>query len=254
MIEVNNLTFAFKGYKCTFENISFSLKKGTVLCVLGPNGVGKTTLLKTITGLYRPVSGSCRIGRAGNRKARLAYVPQARRIHFSYNVLDFVSFGCPLRGGILASPADRAIEKSAQMLSDLDISYLGAKDVSQISGGELQMCFIAKALVSEPDIMILDEPESGLDFNNQARIIRLLHQLSRDKKVTIILNTHFINHASSIADKCLLMSRKGYLFGDTRTVLQEKLLGEYFHVPVKRCHFEYKGAQGESFVIITGEA
>ncbi|EGY8943012.1 ABC transporter ATP-binding protein [Salmonella enterica subsp. diarizonae serovar 60:r:z] len=253
MIEVNNLAFAFKGHKCTFENISFSLEKGRILCVLGPNGVGKTTLLKTITGLYQPVRGSCRIGRAGNRKARLAYVPQARNIHFSYNVLDFVSFGYPLRGGILVSPGGEAIGKSAQMLSELGISCLGTKDVSQISGGELQMCFIAKALVSEPDIIVLDEPESSLDFSNQARIIRLLHKLSRDKKVTIILNTHFINHASSIADKCLLMSRKNYLFGDTRTVLQEKFLGEYFHVPVKRCHFEHKGAQAESFVIITGE-
>ncbi|MGK0603355.1 ABC transporter ATP-binding protein [Yokenella regensburgei] len=249
MIEVNNLTFAFKGRNPTFENISFSLPEGEVMCVLGPNGVGKTTLLKTITGLYKPAGGICHLGRIKGQKARLAYVPQARHIHFSYNVLDFVSFGRPLRGGILPSPGSKDLEQSAQMLAELGVSYLESKDINQISGGEMQMCFIARALVSEPDIVVLDEPESNLDFNNQARIIRLLHQLSREKNVTIILNTHFINHANSIADKCLLMSRKGYFFGNTEVALQEDRLGEYFRVPVKRCHFEHRGVQEESFVI-----
>ena len=97
--------------------------------------------------------------------------------------------------------------------------------------------------------MVLDEPESNLDFNNQARIIKLLQQLSREKNVTIILNTHFINHANSIADKCLLMKRKEYFFGNKEVVLQEERLGEYFNVPVKRCYFEHRGVQEESFVI-----
>ncbi|WP_226331316.1 ATP-binding cassette domain-containing protein [Klebsiella grimontii] len=83
---MNNLTFAFKNSKTAFNNISFSIEKGEVLCVLRPNGVGKTTLLKAITGLYQPVSGSCHIGRVGHRKACMAYVPQAKRVHFSYNV------------------------------------------------------------------------------------------------------------------------------------------------------------------------
>ncbi|OSL74971.1 iron compounds ABC transporter, ATP-binding protein [Escherichia coli TA054] len=86
MIEVNNLTFAFKNSKTAFNNISFSVEKGEVLCILGPNGVGKTTLLKVITSMYQPVSGSCHMGRIGNRKTCMAYVPQAKRVHFSYNV------------------------------------------------------------------------------------------------------------------------------------------------------------------------
>ncbi|WP_131002173.1 ABC transporter ATP-binding protein [Klebsiella variicola] len=249
MIEVNNLTFAFKGRSPTFENISFSLPEGEILCILGPNGVGKTTLLKTITGLYQPLSGTCHIGGIDGRKARLAHVPQARHIQFSYSVLDFVSFGRPLCGGILPSPGSKDLEQSAQMLADLGVSYLESKNINQISGGELQMCYIARALVSEPDIVVLDEPESNLDFNNQARIIKLLQQLSREKNVTIILNTHFINHANSIADKCLLMKRKEYFFGNKEVVLQEERLCEYFNVPVKRCYFEHRGVQEESFVI-----
>ena len=111
------------------------------------------------------------------------------------------------------------------------------------------MCYIAKALVSEPDILVLDEPESNLDFNNQSLIINWLHTLSREKNVTIILNTHFINHANNIADKCLLMGKDSYCFGTTQSVLQESLLADYFHVPVKRCHFEHKGIQKESFIV-----
>lgn len=249
MIEVSNLTFAFSGCMSTFENISFSLPKGEIMCILGPNGVGKTTLLKTITGLYKSVGGTCHIGRIGSRQARLTYVPQARNIHFSYSVLDFVSFGCPLHGGILPAPGSKDVALSAQMLADLGVSYLASKNVNQISGGELQMCYIARALVSEPDIVVLDEPESNLDFNNQARIIKLLYRLSREKNVTVILNTHFINHANRIADKCLLMSRNTYLFGDTKVILQEEHLRKFFHVPVKRCYFEHRGVQEESFVI-----
>ena len=249
MIEANNLTFAYKGNKNTFENISFSLSKGEVMCVLGPNGVGKTTLLKTITGLYQPVRGFCQIKGMGSSKAKLAYVPQAKRVHFSYSVLDFVSFGRPLQGGVCASPVPRDIEKSSKILGSLGISHLEMKDVNRISGGELQMCYIAKALVAEPDIVVLDEPESNLDFHNQARILNLLKRLANDEDVTVILNTHFINHANNIADRCLLMGREGHFFGDTHMVLQEERLAEYFHVPIKRCYFEHNGAQEESFVI-----
>ena len=250
MIELNNLTFAFKGKVNTFEGVTLSLSKGEVLCVLGPNGVGKTTLLKTILGLYQPTNGYCHIEGIDGRRARLAYIPQAKRINFSYTVLDFVSFGRPLCGKLLASPEAKDIEKAQQVLSDLGISYLAQKDVNHISGGELQMCYIAKALVCEPDIVVLDEPESNLDFNNQARIINLLYELSKEKTVTIILNTHFINHANFIADKCLLMGRNGYFFGNTKNALQENLLEAYFHVCIKRCPFEHKGEQKESYVIM----
>ncbi len=131
MIEVNNLTFAFKKSKTAFNNISFSIDEGEVLCVLGPNGVGKTTLLKTVTGLYQPVSGSCHIGRVGNRKARMAYVPQAKRVHFSYNVLDFISFGCPLRGGMLASPGRGTSKKRREYCRDLALHILQPKTLTR---------------------------------------------------------------------------------------------------------------------------
>lgn len=249
MIEVNKLTFAFEGRKKIFEDISFSLRKGEILCVLGSNGVGKTSLLKTLTGIYSPASGTCDISMVGNRKARLAYVPQAKRIHFSYNVLDFISFGRSLFDKINSSTIREYEEKSKKILKKLGVSYLSNKNINQISGGELQLCYIAKALISEPDILVLDEPESNLDFKNQNQIIKVLFDLSREKNVTIVLNTHFITHAYRLADKCLLMSRKDYFFGEKEIVFDEGRLSSYFNVCVKRCHFEHNGIQEESFII-----
>ncbi len=111
------------------------------------------------------------------------------------------------------------------------------------------MCYIARALVSEPDIVVLDEPESNLDFNNQARIIKLLQQLSREKNVTIILNIAFYKSCKQYCGQMFVDEEKGVFFGNKEVVLREERLGEYFNVPVKRCYFEHRGVQEESFVI-----
>lgn len=249
MIEVNNLTFAFDNRKKLFENISFSLTKGETLCVLGPNGVGKTSLLKTLSGIYCPISGTCEIAMVGNRIARLAYVPQAKRIHFSYNVLDFISFGLISFNKMNPSVMRECDEKSKKILEILDASHLSKKDINQISGGELQLCYIAKALISDPDVLLLDEPESNLDFKNQNKIIKVLFKLSKEKNVTVILNTHFIAHAHHLADKCLLMSKEEYFFGEKESVLTENRLSSYFNVCVKKCYFEENDAPITSFII-----
>jgi iron complex transport system ATP-binding protein len=250
MITVKKLTFSFKGSGKIINNISFHLEKGDILSVMGPNGAGKTTLLKSLSGIYQPASGTCMIDDVDNRKARIAYVPQAKKLHFSYSVLDFVSFGCSQRNGFFSKPGKEDFDKSADILNRLDIGRLRGKSINQISGGELQMCYFAKALVSEPDVIILDEPESNLDFKNQAKVINMLWKLSRESKVTIIFNTHFINYAKCISDKCLLMDKKHYVFGDKNDLLQENYLEEYFQVPVRKYRYEGEEGADEAFVIM----
>ncbi|WP_265557182.1 ABC transporter ATP-binding protein [Serratia grimesii] len=249
MITVEQLSFGFKGSRKVINNISFHLEKGDILCVMGPNGAGKTTLLKSLSGIYQPVSGACVIEDVDNRKARLAYVPQAKKLHFSYSVLDFVSFGCSQRKGFFSKPGKEDFDRSSEILNRLDVGRLRGKCINQISGGELQMCYFAKALVAEPDVIVLDEPESNLDFQNQAKVIDMLWELSRERKVTVIFNTHFINYAESISDKCLLMDKEHYIFGEKNALLQEEYLEEYFQVPVRKYRYEGEGGPDEAFVI-----
>ncbi|EOZ7588060.1 ABC transporter ATP-binding protein [Enterobacter hormaechei] len=233
MINAEGLTFGFKGQPAIFENISFRLRQGEVLCVLGPNGAGKTTLLKIVAGILRPVSGRCIIENDDGRKVRLAWVPQTRHTPFDYSVLDFITFGLGGRNGYLAAPGSDDYIRAESVLVRLGAGYLRDKHVNQISGGELQLCAIAKALVSEPDVLILDEPESGLDLKFQYRIISLLHELATCEQKTIIMNTHFIRHARQVADLCLLLRRGYYACGQTDSMLDDYLLSLYFGVSIR---------------------
>ncbi|AYZ33683.1 ABC transporter ATP-binding protein [Serratia sp. FDAARGOS_506] len=249
MITASRLSFGFKGREPIFDNVSFQLKRGEILSVLGPNGAGKTTLLRNIAGLCRPSAGWCEIGRVDNREARLAYVPQAKAPHFSYGVLDFVTFGCVRQAGLFARPGKHDFARAQAVLQSLEIGPLAQKSIDQISGGELQMCYFAKALMADPDVMILDEPESNLDFYNQAKMIEMLWHLAKERQMTIVLNTHFLNYAERISDKCLLMTKRQSLFGVKSAVLREDILERYFRVPVRKCHYQYQGAGEETFII-----
>ncbi|ENJ4070326.1 ABC transporter ATP-binding protein [Enterobacter hormaechei] len=233
MIIAENLTYGFKGQRPVFENISFRLGQGEVLCVLGPNGAGKTTLLKVVAGILRPHSGGCTIERPDHKKVCLAWVPQTRHIPFNYSILDFITFGLGGDKGYLRTPTPDDYARAEAVLGRLGAGHLRGKHVNQISGGELQLCAIAKALVPDPDVFILDEPESSLDFTYQHRIISLLHELAKKEQKTIIMNTHFISHASQVADQCLLLRPGSYACGPADHMLSDMQLGHYFGLSIR---------------------
>lgn len=233
MIKAKGLTFGYKGQKAVLENISFQVRRGEVLCVLGPNGAGKTTLLKIVAGIICPLSGSCTIEGINSKNLRLAYVPQKKQIPFNYSIVDFITFGLGGNRGHLKEPTAEDYARAENVLVRLGAGHLREKYINQVSGGELQLCTIAKALVSEPDVIILDEPESNLDFKYQNRILSLLHELSREEQKTIIMNTHFLNHASKVADTCLLIRPGHYVCGPTSLILNDDLLSQYFDVPIR---------------------
>ncbi|MHA1066440.1 ABC transporter ATP-binding protein [Enterobacter ludwigii] len=211
----------------------FRLGQGEVLCVLGPNGAGKTTLLKVVDGILRPISGRCIIERPDHKKVCLAWVPQTRHIPFDYSIADFITFGLGGDKGYLRTPTPDDYARAEAVRVRLGAGHLRDKHVNQISGGELQLCAIAKALAPDPDVLILDEPESSLDFTYQHRIISLLHDLAKKEQKTIIMNTHFISHASQLADTCLLLRPGHYACGPTDCMLSDIQLSHYFGVPIR---------------------
>lgn len=245
--EVINGNFGY-GSAAILHDVSFSLEGNQVLAVLGPNGVGKTTLLKCMMGLLKWNRGETRIdGLAMDTMShsriwkRIAYVPQSKGISLSYTALEMVLMGRSARLGLFAQPSreDTAIAEKA--MEEVGITFLKDKQCSQMSGGELQMVLIARALCTQPEMLILDEPESNLDFKNQLVILDIVKQLSRERGIAAIINTHYPAHALKIADRALILNRDGSSFyGEAGETITEENMKTAFSVEVKIADYCYE--------------
>ena len=234
-LEVSKGFFKFKKTDYILEDINFSLEDGDVLAILGPNGVGKTTLIKCLTGLLPWTRGETFIDgkNISDMKERevwskISYIPQKRNFSFAYTGLEMVLFGSTSSLNIFERPSQRERARALEVMEMIGIEHLQDKVANEMSGGELQMLLIARSLVKEPKIIILDEPESGLDYKNQIIILDLIKKLSASG-VIIVMNTHYPDHALKISNKCLLLNYdKTYKFGETRKVLNGENLKIFF--------------------------
>ncbi|MBQ9341110.1 MAG: ABC transporter ATP-binding protein, partial [Lachnospiraceae bacterium] len=169
--EVKNASFSYKNDRKIFEDVNFSVDSGDIVAILGPNGAGKTTLLKCILGILKLESGEALLDGKDVRRMqerelfkRVSYVPQAKNTTAAYTVRDTVLIGLAAELSVFKSPGEAEEERVHKVLRELNIEHLIDKKCNKISGGELQMVLIARALISEPEVLILDEPESNLDF------------------------------------------------------------------------------------------
>lgn len=236
ILNVENGSFGYSG-ETILNNINFSLEKGEVLSILGPNGAGKTTLLKCIAGLLKWKNGHTFLNgtdisamHANELWRYMAYVPQAKSFACSSTVQEFILLGRSSRIDFFSRPSDTDISAADNVINRLGIEFLRNKKCNEISGGELQMVLIAKALASEPQILILDEPESNLDFKNQLLVLDTISSLSSDG-MSCIFNTHYPSHALRRADKAILLGRNSeILYGNTASVITEKNIEKAFGV------------------------
>ena len=188
-----------------------ALATGEVLALLGPNGGGKTTLLKTLLGLLAPKAGEVRLGDRplasyGSReRARLiAYVPQSHAATFAFTVETVVLMGRTAHGNLFSRPtaADRAV--AARVLERFGIAHLAERPYTMISGGERQLALLARALAQEPQFIVLDEPTASLDFGNQGKVMREIRALAASGH-GVLFTTHDPNHAMRAADRAFLL-------------------------------------------------
>ncbi len=236
-LQVVNGTFAYKGAEPILRNINLDVQEGELIAVLGPNGVGKTTLLKCLLGLLRWKSGQTLLNGEDIREIpersfwqQIAYVPQARGTANSYTVEEMLLLGRASRIGAFRTPGKEDLQEVDRVLERLHIENLRTKRCNRISGGELQMVLIGRALVSGAGILVLDEPESNLDFRNQLIVLDMLESLSREGK-SCIFNTHYPAHALQRADRSLLLDRNGSsLFGETQDVITQEHIQHAFGV------------------------
>jgi iron complex transport system ATP-binding protein len=220
--------------------LDVALEQGEVLALLGPNGGGKTTLLKTLLGILSPRAGEVTIGGralAGislRERARLiAYVPQMHVPTFAFTVESVVLMGRTAHGNLFSRPSahDRAV--AARVLEQFGIASLASRPYTMISGGERQLVLLARALAQEPQFVVLDEPTASLDFGNQGKVMREIRALAAAGH-GVLFTTHDPNHALRAADRAYLL-REGMRIteGPVGAVLTREQLVELYRAPVE---------------------
>jgi iron complex transport system ATP-binding protein len=209
-LAVEALAFGY-GSRAVGQAVSFALAPGEVLCLLGPNGGGKSTLLRTVLGLLPALAGAVKLDGedtvrwSPQRRARaFGYVPQTGAGQFSFTVAEMVLMGRAAHHSAFAAPsaADRAIADAA--LATLGITALAERDWLKISGGERQSALIARALAQQPQLLVLDEPTANLDFGNQVRVLAELRRLA-GQGLAVIFATHHPEQAFACADRVALL-------------------------------------------------
>ncbi len=200
LVQIENARFGYDGTDI-FRDLSFTVSKGEIFCLLGPNGCGKTTLLDCILGTHRLREGSITINgqdistlRSGRIAHHLAYVPQTHERTFPYTVKEIVLMGRAAYTGVFGSPSRADAELAESALETVGVQHLQNRPYTRLSGGEGQLVMIARALVQETPVIILDEPTAHLDFRNELIILEKIVELVRDTGVSIIMATHFPNH------------------------------------------------------------
>lgn len=239
MLTINNLSFGYHAGKAVLDNIFLQVEQGDVLGILGPNGTGKTTFIKCINRILQPRSGQVLfdgqdIGMLTQQQiARLmAYVPQYINSFFPMTVVDAVMMGRLPYAGRSYSEQDKQIV--FDILQRMNLEQFAFRSIKEMSGGERQRVFIARAMAQQPRLIILDEPTSSLDLHNQLFILHTIAGLAKKNGISIIMTIHDLNLAAMFCDK-LLMLKDTHIFayGSPQKVLHEDKIDAMYKVHTK---------------------
>lgn len=239
MLKAQSLAFGFPG-RTVGRDVSFGLAGGEVMCVLGPNGGGKTTLFRTVLGLLPRQAGSIELNGdpleslSRARIARLAgYVPQGHAGYFAYSVLEFVLMGRTSHLDPYSVPGRQDREMAGRVLESLNISHLAARPVTEISGGERQLAVVGRALAQEPSLLVLDEPTAGLDYGNQVRVLERMLRLA-ESGIAVLFSSHDPDHAFLCAHRALLLAQgRSLAIGPPAEVIRAETLERLYGVSVR---------------------
>ena len=229
ILDVHKLSARYNG-RLALEDVTFHLHSGERIAVVGPNGAGKSTLFKVVAGVLQPASGEVNIyGSMPRGHVCIAYVPQRSQVdwNFPVNVADVVMMGRIAKLGPLGWPKKRDWDLVHETLRTVELENLSKRQIGELSGGQQQRMFIARALAQEAELMLMDEPLTGLDSPSQEGILALLEELKR-QNVTVMVATHDLEQAAEYFDRIMLLNHRLIGFGPPEDVLQtEKLIQAY---------------------------
>lgn len=234
-----DVRFGYNAARLVLDGVTLSYESPDVLCILGTNGTGKSTLLRNLIGDLHPLSGSVELDgrpvgsyRPVELARHFAYLPQTHAPSFSYAAIDVVTMGRTSRIGYLASPGEADVAFAHEQLAYLGIDYLADRPYTEISGGERQLVMIASALAQEPEALLLDEPTAHLDFGNQYRFIELVERL-RDRGIGVLMTTHYPDHALLLdCPTAVLVGGRVQEVGPAREVVTDEVMSRVYGIPV----------------------
>lgn len=253
-IELRDVSFSY-GRQKALDGVSFCAEKGTMTAVLGPNGAGKSTLFCCMLGLNRDYTGSVLLaGQEARSIARrdfsqlAAYIPQSNAPVYNYSVLDTVLMGTTGQLSLLSSPKAQQLRQAETALEQLGICHLASRGLRELSGGERQLVLVARALVQNAQILIMDEPTANLDYGNQQRVLKGVRTLA-DSGYTVLISTHNPEHALRYSTHVLALQKgRRVAFGETEGVLTDALVSELYEFPVTMAEVSTASGTVRAFV------
>jgi zinc/manganese transport system ATP-binding protein len=241
VLEVEGVSVSFSGRK-VLDDVSFEIRQGEFTGLIGSNGVGKTTLLRIILGLQRPDTGQARLlGESSSGRGRsLGYVPQKVVLDpdIPIRARDLVALGLDAQRYGFRRRTSAQRELVDKMLHDVDAEHFAGARVGTLSGGEQQRVLIAHALVSRPNLLLLDEPMANLDPKSVQEIVALLHRVARNNELAILLSAHEMNALLPVMDRIVYVTNGRVASGTTDEVVRSDVLSKLYghHVDVLKLH------------------
>jgi zinc/manganese transport system ATP-binding protein len=250
VIELDHATLAIGDRRILVDN-SFAIEQGEFIGVLGPNGGGKTTLMRAILGLLRPTAGDVRVfGHAPQRgNPAIGYVPQTRTLLSDLRVrgLDFIASSVHGERWGVPSLGHAARSKINATLAEVGACELAERSLSEMSGGERQRLMLAQALLGEPRLLLLDEPLIGLDYRYQETVIELVRRFARDRNITVLFSAHELNQLMGALDRVLYLGNGHAALGTVAEVVTAPVLSRLYGADI-----DVVRADGHIFVLSRG--
>lgn len=247
IMEIKDLSFSY-GETPILKHVDFRAYEGQLVALIGPNGAGKSTLFKCILRFLKDYEGNIYLEGEDMKKMsrqqiakKIAYIPQTTVPVFNYTVLDIVLMGLTGELKLLESPKKKHIEKAEQILAELGITHLKNRGFGRISGGERQLVLLARAIIQDARLLVMDEPTANLDYGNQFRVMERIRGLV-ENGYTVIISTHNPEHALLFAEKAfVLQDGEVKAAGPSKEVLTEELMEQLYDVQVRLLDTEFRG-------------
>jgi ABC-type Mn2+/Zn2+ transport system ATPase subunit len=230
LVTFDRVTLGY-GDRTILRDLTFDLSEGDFLGLVGPNGAGKTTILRAILGTLRPQAGT--LWRAPG--LRFGYVPQRDQVDYNFplDVLDVVLMGRYDRIGLGRRPRASDRERAYAALEHVGIRDLAGQSLGDLSGGQKQRTLIARALVGDPNVLVLDEPTNGMDLVATTQILGLVRELHEQRGLTVLMVSHALNEVANYVERIALVVGGGFRIGPVQEIMTERTLSDMYGIPVE---------------------